>query len=132
VPHPALLLGFAEGVQVEDELPFRRGLAVFVEAGPPPQAPGILRVLPEVVVEVAGLRDVGDLGLGIEDLEDVGFQFLVGRPGFQFLGGLGVALPHPGQGLLAGHVLEPQVGVGGGGLGGRLCHQGSSKEQDQR
>ena len=50
MPDPVLLLGLAEGVEVEHGLPGGLGLAVLVERRPPPEPALVLGVLPEVVV----------------------------------------------------------------------------------
>src|SRR5262249_681860 len=46
VPDPVLLLGLRECVEIEYRLPFRLGLAVFVERGAPPEAALVLLVAP--------------------------------------------------------------------------------------
>ena len=111
VPDPVLLLGLGEGVEVEHRLPLRLRLAVLVERRAPPQPALVLLVAPEVVVELAALRDVGDLLLRIEDLEQAVVERLELRPLGQFGGGLRVALLDPRERLLAGHVFEPQEWV---------------------
>src|SRR3546814_236614 len=80
----------------------------------------VLRVLPEVVVVLAALADVGDLGVGIEHGEDVGFELVEARRAGQFGFGAGVLFAHPGQLPVAGDVLEPQVWIGGRGRHGVL------------
>src|SRR3546814_16041907 len=75
----------------------------------------VLRVLPEVVVVLAALADVGDLGVGIEHGEDVGLELVEARRAGQFGFGAGVLLAHPGQLPVAGDVFQPQVRVGGRG-----------------
>src|SRR3546814_13576880 len=86
--------------------------SVFLERGAAPDAALVLRVLPEVVVVLAALADVGDLGVGIEHGEDVGLELVEARRAGQFGFGAGVLLAHPGQPPVAGDVCQPQVRVG--------------------
>lgn len=112
VPHPALALGGAQRVEVEQRLP--RGVvgAVLLERGASPQPALVLGVAPEVVQVVAGAADHRDLGVGVEDLEhlpaDLGEAGALGEA----VQGVGVALAHPGQRVRALDVLEPCIGVG--------------------
>ena len=118
VPDPVLLLRGAERVEVDHRLPRRVVLAVLGERRAPPEAAGVLRVAPEVVVPGPELLDERDAGVRVQDVEDA---LLEGGEvaGFQDLCALGVAGPRPVEGLLPRHVLEPEVAVlGGGRLGG--------------
>src|SRR3546814_2025596 len=83
-------------------------LAVLLERGAAPYAALVLRVLPEVVVVLAALADVGDLGVGIEHGEDVGFELVEARRAGQFGFGAGVLFAHPGQLPVAGDVLRSE------------------------
>ena len=78
--------------------------------------------LPEVVIPLTLLVDAGDLGVGVQDRQDLGFQLLeFGRRGQRRLR-LGVALAHPGQLPVTADVFQPLLGIGivGGGHGGRF------------
>src|SRR5690606_23399887 len=101
----------------EHGFPLRVGLAVLLQRGAPPQATLVLPVLPEVVVVVADLLHAGDLGVRVEDGEDLGLEL----PEFRSAGDLGfrlgIARLHPVQGLLVLHLFQPGVGVV---VGGRL------------
>src|SRR3546814_3695081 len=88
--------------------PLRLVLAVFLERGAAPDAALVLRVLPEVVVVLAALADVGDLGVGIEHGEDVGLELVEARRAGQFGFGAGVLLAHPGQLRSEEHTSELQ------------------------
>src|SRR5690606_10906050 len=96
-------------------LPLGLGLAVLLQRGAAPQAALVLRVLPEVVVVVADLLDARDLLLRIQDRKDVGLQLLEAGRDRQLGVGAGVLLPRPVQRLVAGDVLQPEVGIGVGG-----------------
>jgi hypothetical protein len=111
VPDPVLLLGDVELVEVDHRFPLRIRLAVFLERRAPPEAALVRLVLPEVVVVVADLLDAGDLGVGIEDGADVGFELAeVGRLR-ELCFRLGVLLADPGDRLVVVHGLEPLIGI---------------------
>src|SRR5690606_29686876 len=65
VPDPVLALGLVEGVEVDDGFPLGVVRAVGLQRGAAPEAALVLRVLPEVVVVVADLADVRNLGVGV-------------------------------------------------------------------
>ena len=67
VPHPVLLFGDREGVEIDDRLPRRLGLAVFLEARPSPHSLGVLGIAPEVVEVLPDLPHHRDPVLRIED-----------------------------------------------------------------
>src|SRR5690606_37450603 len=99
------------------------------EGGAPPEAALVLGVGPEVVEVLPSLDHAGDAVLGVEDLADLvlerGRERLARRvAGIARLVELrlrrGIALTHPGQGVLAGDLLEPLVGVGAAVGGGQL------------
>jgi hypothetical protein len=119
-PDPVLLLGRGQGVQVQDHIPLRLGLAEALQRGAPPQAAGVLLVAPEVVEPVAPAHHRGDAFLGIQD----GLQALAGLGeagfGLQQLAAGRVVLAHPVQGALALHIFQPQEGVFGIGEARRL------------
>ena len=130
VPDPVFMLGRAKRVEVDHRFPARFGLAVFGQRGAPPQAALVLRVLPEVVVVVADLLDVRDLRLGIEDRLDLPLQRVETGRGREFGIGARVLFADPGQRFLAGHVLQPEIGiVGGGGHGGLLRGVGGERRR---
>ncbi len=117
-PHPFLVVGPAQLVDVDQHIPLGRVGAVAVQRGAPPQPAGVGRVAPEVVEVVAAADHVGNAGVGVEHLERLGahpFEILVAKARQRRL----VARPHPIQRLVAGDVLEPQVRIvvvfGGGG-----------------
>src|SRR5690606_14877896 len=113
VPHPVLALGLVQRVEVEDRFPGGIGLAVLLERGAAPDAALVVTVLPEVVVVPADLLHPGDLGVGVQHLADAGLHGLeLGRGGEGGVGP-GVLGADPGQLALAGHVLQPLVGIVG-------------------
>src|SRR5690606_16587180 len=92
---------------------------VGVERRAAPHAAPVPRVLPEVVVVVAHLRDVRDLVVGVEDLAHraLGRGEGVAAEG---AGAVRVALADPREGVVPLDVLEPGERVGDGGVeGGR-------------
>ena len=111
VPHPVLVLRLPQGIEIEHGLPGGLGLAVLHHGGAPPEAAFVLLVLPEVVVVGPDLVHVGDLGVGIEDLQDAGAHLLERLRAGELAGALGVSRLDPGQGFLAGDVFEPEVGI---------------------
>src|SRR5690606_8203604 len=133
VPDPGLALGGGERVEVEHGLPLGLVRAVGVEGRAAPDAALVLRVAPEAVVPVADLRDLGDLGVGVEHLADRALGRRERVAGLERRGDLGAPRPAPGPGLVAADVLEPQVGVvrrgvvGGDGLAGALGCAGGAR-----
>ena len=124
VPNPGGVFGLVERVEVEDDVPLRVGLFVFVQRGAPPDAARVFVVLPVVVVVVAALAGVGDFFLGIEDGKDVRFAlFEFGAVSKGFFGD-GVLFAYPLQGFFAVDVFEPEVGVLGVGHGGTRLDEG--------
>ena len=111
--HPAFLLGLSEGIDIQHHIPLGIGLPVFIQRRAPPNAARILGVLPEVVEPGAPAVHVGDLGVGIHDPADLGFQFLEALRAHQFLFRCGIAGLHPGHGLFARDILQPDIGVCG-------------------
>ncbi len=134
VPNPVLAFCLVQCIEVEHGFPLGLGLAVLVQRGAAPQAPLVLLVLPEVVVEIADLLHAGDLCVGVEDGEDVRLKPLelggAGKFGF----GLGIARAYPVQRLVRANVFQPGIGIiaasvtrrslrrGAGGKG-EPCHQ---------
>mmetsp|Transcript_90378 Transcript_90378/g.264437 ORF Transcript_90378/g.264437 Transcript_90378/m.264437 type:complete len:654 (+) Transcript_90378:389-2350(+) len=112
VPDPALRLLAAQGVHVQHRLPghLRGRPRVVPRRAAPPEPPHVLRVLPEVVVEVADLRDGGDLVLALQDLEDAAVGGAVVRVPKRSESGL-VPLLRPVDALLVVHIFEPEVRV---------------------
>ncbi len=111
MPDPVLALGLGQRVEVEQHLPHRLGGAERRQRRPPPQAARMGGVAPEIVVAVAAADDVGQLGLGIEDLQHLPAHPLELRRLGEAAGALGVARPDPVEGLRAVDVLEPEVGI---------------------
>ena len=112
VPDPVFVFGRGEGVEVEDGLPRRLGLPVFLRRGPPPDALRMFRVAPEVVEPIPDLRHHRDPLLRVEDseqprLEPLEIVRLGERPH-----ALRIPLAHPRELLLPRHVLEPEMRVG--------------------
>ena len=124
-PDPVFAFGPAQGVEVEHGLPGGLGLAVLGQRGAPPQAACMLLVLPQVVEQVAAAADRRDLLLRVQDRADALACGSEAGLGFEHLARLGVAFAHPGKRTLAGHVLEPEVGVFVGRLG--HCVQGQGR-----
>ena len=110
-PHPVPIVGARQLVDVDDHVPVRLLGAVAVQRGPPPQAPLVGRVPPEVVEVVAAAPHVRDPGVGVEHLQGFGAQLLEPVAG-QFGDRRLVVLVDPRQRLVAGDVLEPQVRIG--------------------
>jgi hypothetical protein len=113
VPVPALALRPGERVEVEEHLPLRLGLAVLVERRATPDAARVAHIPPEVVEAVALLRDSENPRIGLEDPDQLGLELRELRRPRELLRGLGVALLHPGERLLARDVFQPEVLVVG-------------------
>ena len=111
MPHPVLLLGRREGVEIDHRLPGRLRLAVFLEARPPPHPLRVLGVAPEVVEVAADLPHHRDPVLGIEDREDPLLEAPEGVIVGQARSHLGIPLLDPFELLLAADILEPLVRV---------------------
>ena len=116
VEDPILAFGGGERVDIQEHVPRGRPGPVAVPAGPPPQALGVVPVLPKVVVPLAVLAHHGDPVGGVEDLQDPALELgVIGI--LEELLGAGVLFTDPGQLLLAVDVLQPDVLVdrfGGG------------------
>mmetsp|Transcript_71052 Transcript_71052/g.201368 ORF Transcript_71052/g.201368 Transcript_71052/m.201368 type:complete len:200 (-) Transcript_71052:9-608(-) len=112
VPDPALALLFAKRVHVEYQLPrhLRGRPPVLLQRAPAPDAPHVLGVLPEVVVELADLNDSGNLVLALEHLQDAAVGGAVVRVPEGLEGRL-VLLLGPRDALLVVHLLQPEVRV---------------------
>ena len=126
VPDPVLLFGPREGVDVDHRLPGGFGPAILVERGPPPEALRVRGVAPQVVVVVPDLRDGRDPLLRVEDGEDPPLERGEGRAAGKGPRALRIAFTHPGERLRAGHILQPEVRIGGRVVwrgGERGCHQ---------
>ena len=110
--HPPLAFGAAERVEVEHHLPGGRGLAVLLERGAPPDAPRVLPVLPEVVVAVTELPEMGDAVLGVERRPEAGAERVEPRlPRRERRVGGPVAFRDPRERVRPLHLLEPEVRV---------------------
>ena len=108
-PHPVLVVGGGQCVEVDDHLPFRCVGAVAVQCGAAPQPARVRRVAPEVVQVIAAAADVRDARIGVEHLERLGAHLL--EPFTGELGERGFVAPaNPVQRVVAGDVLEPEVG----------------------
>ena len=109
-PHPVLVLGGGQRVDVDDNVPLRRVLAVFLKGGAPPDPPRMARIAPEVVEILSAARYPGDAGVGVEHVERLRTHLL--EPFTREPGQGGPVVPlHPVQRLLAVDGLEPQVRV---------------------
>ena len=121
-PDPVLVLVGRERVDVEQQLPVRVTGAVGVQGGPAPQPARVLGVLPEVVEQVPPTAGVGDPVVGVQHraqpVAQRGEPFALG----QHAQALAVALVDPGQGLVAGDLLQPEVRVVDADLGGGGGH----------
>jgi hypothetical protein len=122
VPDPVLVLVSRELVEVDHDVPGRLRLAVFRQRGAAPQAARVPVVTPEVPEPVAAAHDAGDLFLGVEDRAQLVARLAEPRPGLDDFARLRVALAHPGEGVVAEDVLQPQVRIVGS--GGILRHEG--------
>ena len=118
LPHPVLVLGLGEFVDVDQHVPLGIVGDVGVEGRAAPQAARIGGVAPEVVEVVAAASNVRDAVVGVEGFEslflDLGEPLRRGQP----VDGRGVVLTHPVERGVGGDLLEPQVRVGA--LG---CHR---------
>ncbi|OIQ79807.1 hypothetical protein GALL_384430 [mine drainage metagenome] len=112
VPYPALALGGGERVEVEEHVPVGVVGAVRLERRPPPEPALVRRVAPQVVVQLPGLGDRGDLRVGVEHREDALAQVVETRSG-ERARRLVVAGAHPRKRVVALDVLEPGVRIGG-------------------
>jgi hypothetical protein len=95
-PHPLLALGGGQRIDVDDDVPLRRVLAVLLERGAPPQSARMGCVLPEVVEMIALASDAGDPGVGVEYVQRVGAHLLESVTRHRRHGGSVVPLD-PGQ-----------------------------------
>jgi len=119
VPDPVDALLGVQRVQIDDRLPRRVVLAVLVQRRAAPDPADVVGVLPEVVVIVTALVDVGDPVVGVVDLQQLVVQLGVAVV-LQGILGRGVLGLHPGHRLVPVDVFEPLVRVGirrGGGEG---------------
>ena len=71
LPDPVLALGLGQGVEVDEDVPFRVVGDVLIERRASPQSANVGAVAPEVVEELTSTADVGDSRVGIEDLAHV-------------------------------------------------------------
>ncbi len=109
-PHPVRIVAAREFIDIDDDVPLRRLAAIALQRGSPPQPSRVGRVAPEVVEVLAAAPHVRDAGIGVEHLQRFGAHLL--EPVAAQLGERGlVVLAHPVQRVVAGDVLEPQVGV---------------------
>ena len=80
-PHPVLVVGGGQLVEVDDDVPVRRIAAIAVQRCPPPQPSWVAGVAPEVVQELAATADVWYARIRVEHLERVGTHPLEAFPG---------------------------------------------------
>ena len=113
VPHPVLVLADGQRIEIEHGFPGRFRLAVLGKRGPPPDAPHLLRIAPEVVEVRTDLGDVRNARVRIEDGQQALVDRLVDRAGFQFLRRGLVARPDPVQRPGATDIFQPQIGIVG-------------------
>ena len=111
-PHPFRIVSSTQLVHIDQHVPVGGVGAVAGQGGAPPQAARVGGVAPEVVKVVAAAHHVGDPGVGVEHLERLGAHPLE-LPVAELRQGRLVVRAHPVQRLVAGDVLQPQVGVGG-------------------
>ena len=109
-PHPVGVVGAGELVDVDQDVPLRFLGSVVRQRGPPPQAAWVVGIAPEVVQVLAAPPHVGDAGIGVEHLEGLGPQLLEAIVA-KLVDGRLVVPAHPVQGVVAGDVLQPQIGV---------------------
>ena len=108
-PHPVLVIGAAKCIDVDDDVPLRLFGAVAGQRGAPPQPARVLGIAPEVVQVLAATPHIRDARIGVEHLQRLGAHLL--EPVAAELGESGlVVLAHPVQRVVAGDVLEPQIG----------------------
>src|ERR1700756_910455 len=109
LPYPVLVLVLRELIEVEEDVPARRGMGVIGNSGAPPDALGMLRVLPEVesvvVLEIA----VGNAVGGVHHLENGVVVLLIARIRLEDRRGSRVLRLDPLERLRAVDVLEPQI-----------------------
>ncbi len=112
MPDPALLLGLAERVDVDQRRPDGLAGEVSVERALAPDAARIVRVAPEIGDRFAHyFAGLGDLAVVVEDFARafaVGFE--TGAAGDQLVG-CRIFLFDPVQRLRALDILEPEVGI---------------------
>src|SRR5262249_3426768 len=70
MPYPNFLVRLRQRIQIEDGLPRRLVLPIVRERGAAPESARVILVAPEVVVGVADLLHVRNLGVGVEDREE--------------------------------------------------------------
>ena len=109
-PHPLLVVSRGQRVEVDQDVPLRGFAAIALQRGAAPQSAWVVRVAPVVVEELTAPSYVGDAGVGVEDFQRLGAHALE-----TFTAELGqrrfVVCVHPGERVVAGDVLEPEVGV---------------------
>ena len=116
---PALLVGFGEGVVVDDGVPGRIGGEVVGECGTAEDAADVVGILPGVVDEAfTEVREWKAVG-GFEDLEGGGFEGGEAWVGLEDFGGALILGFDPGQGFVAVDVFEPLILVGGDAIWGQ-------------
>ena len=109
MPDPVFTFGLVQCIQVQDGFPFWLRLAVFGQRRTAPDAAFVVLVLPEVVVVITDLLHTGDLGVGIQHLQDAGLQLLEALRGGDFRFGPGVLCLHPLQWFFASDFFQPGV-----------------------
>src|SRR5258708_4919392 len=98
LPNPVLVLLRPQRLDAQQHFPVRPGPSVLLQRRAPPQAPGVSRVLPEVVKVSPAPPDQRDAVVSVEHLAALGTP--VPEPGTagQLAGSLRVATPDPVQG----------------------------------
>jgi len=105
---PVFLLALGQRIYIQDRLPFRLLGLVALQRRAPPEAPHLLRVLPEIVDSIAAELRFRRAVLRSEDGQRLLAEGFVARVAFQHGVGLGVLLLHPVKRLLAVHIFQPE------------------------
>ena len=131
LPDPVLAFGLGQGVQIQQGLPRRLGIAIGGEARMAPYAVHMGGILPDIVDAAGAKYRPSDPILGGEDRPGLGVEGGVARVCLQPLGGLGVLALHPGHRAGGVDRLQPLIGIGGRlGVSHRRDQQGGGGEEE--
>ena len=94
-----------------------------------PDAAQMIRILPEIIDRAVGEAGRRDAVLRAGDRQRLVIERLVARIGLEHLGAGGIVRVDPRHRPRRGGLLEPDIGIGGGGLGQRDGRNGGGDEE---
>ena len=109
--NPVFLFRLRQGVDVQQHIPVRRLVLVIGDGRAPPEALGVLRVLPEIVGEAVIEAGIGNAVGRIQHLQHALVVGVIARVGLQRPQRTLVLCRHPFQRLDAMHVFQPGIRV---------------------